>query len=168
MTDMTRHDYYDTENFVAPNCVGYLISQAQGTLRPQVEALFEHEDISFSQWRVLMCLRDGVANTCADISRELSHDKGSVTRLVDQLEARGLLTRERDDNDRRVVFLTLTPGGREALARLVPKVIGYFNDVFATFSEHEATLLVALLTKLTDVLKRYDDIAPPRERTHAE
>lgn len=164
---MTQTDYYDTKNFVAPNCVGYLISQAQAMLRPQIEALFEHEDISFSQWRVLMCLRDEVANTGADISRELSHDKGSVTRLIDQLAERGLLTRERDDNDRRVVFLALTPGGREALDRPAPKVIAYFNEVFSTFSEKEATLLIALLTKLTGVLRRRDEIAQPRERTHA-
>src|SRR5271165_2645171 len=90
---MTKHLHYDTENFVAPNCLGYLVSQAHLTLRPQVEALFEREDISFTQWRVLMCLRDHVANTSADVSRELAHDKGSMTRLVDQLEERGLLRR---------------------------------------------------------------------------
>lgn len=163
---MSDHDYYDAESFAAANCVGYLISRAQATLRPQIEALFDREDISFSQWRVLICLRDGLANTCADISRELSHDKGSVTRLIDQLEERGLLVRERDDNDRRVVFLVMTPGGHDALERLMPKVIAYFNDLFATFSEEEAAQLIMLLTKLAGVLKQRDEIVHPREGTH--
>jgi DNA-binding MarR family transcriptional regulator len=158
---MTNHAHYRIDDFVGPNCIGYLISQAQANLRPQVEALFEREDISFSQWRVLMCLRDDLANTCADISRELSHDKGSMTRLIDQLEERGLLARRRDLDDRRVVFLALTPAGRDAVNSLVPKVVAYFNELLATFSSREVRLLIELLTKLKIVLRRPAETVQP-------
>lgn len=145
---MARHFHYRADTFTALTSIGYLISQIQAVLRAELEALFEREDISFSQWRVLMCLRDGMGGTCAEISRELSHDKGSMTRLVDQLEGRGLLKRNRDVADRRVVLLSLTSAGRAAVNRLVAKVAAYYNERLERFSPQEVKALVALLTKL--------------------
>lgn len=167
MEAVSKHDHFHVGNFTAPNSIGYLISQAQANLRPQVEALFEREDISFSQWRVLMCLRDGIASTCADISRELSHDKGSMTRLVDQLEERGLLTCRRDADDRRVVFLELTPAGRAAVNTLVPKVVAYYNALLANFSPQDVKLLIGLLTRLNVLLRQSDEAPQPVMREGA-
>ncbi len=158
---MAKHDHYHVGEFAAPSCIGYLISQAHADIRPQVEALFEREDVSFSQWRVLMCLRDGLASTCADISRELSHDKGSMTRLIDQLEERGLLTRRRDAEDRRVVFLDMTPAGRAAVNTLIPKVVTYFNALLANFSPQEVKVLTELLTRLKLALEHREEAVQP-------
>ena len=150
---MTQPGFYRVDDFRGPDCIGYLVSQAQSGMRPQVEALFTREEVSFSQWRVLMCLRDGLAHTCADISRELSHDKGSMTRLIDQLEARSYLRRKRDADDRRQVFLELTLAGRAAADRLVVKVVAYFNELLDGFSEDEVKDLIRLLRKLRGALK---------------
>ena len=157
----TRH--YRTEDFRGEICIGYLISRAFALNRNHLEALFDGEDISFSQWRVLMCLRDGLASTCADISRELAHDKGSMTRLVDQLEARGFLKRQRDRHDRRLVFLTLTAAGRAAVNRLVPKLVNYYNDLLTGFSPHDVQLLTDLLTRLRAALQEGDAVSQARE-----
>jgi DNA-binding MarR family transcriptional regulator len=148
-----KNAHYTIDNFTGPDCIGYLISQAQAKMRPRVEALFEREDISFTQWRALMCLRDNLANTCADISRELSHDKGSMTRVIDLLEERGLIQRRRDAGDRRVVFLALTPAGRSALSALTPKIVAYFNTLLGDFSVDEVRLLTGLLKKLNGALQ---------------
>lgn len=153
---MTRYTHYQAETFTGPDCVGYLISRAQAYNRSQLEAVFAGDAISFTQWRVLICLRDGLANTCADISRELAHDKGSMTRIVDQLEARGLLTRRRDGEDRRVVFLELTPAGRDAVNGLVAKVVDYYNEVLAEFTPQEVALFTGLLAKFKTALQAKD------------
>jgi DNA-binding MarR family transcriptional regulator len=160
MPAMTRPGFYAVKDFRGPDCVGYLVSQAQSAMRPQVEALFAHEDVGFTQWRVLMCLRDGLAHTCADISRELSHDKGSMTRIIDQLETRNYLSRKRDAGDRRFVFLELTASGRAAAERLVVKVVDYFNTLLAEFSEDEVQHLIHLLKKLRRALKSGDVDVP--------
>lgn len=140
--------YYRPENFSARQCVGYLVARAYNLLRPQMEAVFDKQDLTFSQWRVLMCLRDGIASTCADISREISHDSGSLTRLVDQLDRRGLIRRTRDRKDRRVVTLALTPVGRAAVGAVLPNVVAHYNDVLEGFSASEVKTLVTLLTRL--------------------
>lgn len=149
---MSKHQHYRVETFTGPNSIGYLLSKSQASMRPQIEALFEHEELTFTQWRVLMCLRDGLANTSADISRELSHDKGSMTRIVDQLEVRGLLRRQRDDQDRRIVFLALTPAGRAAVHRIVPKVVAFFNNLLEGFTPDEVRRITTLLKKLNVTL----------------
>jgi len=156
---MAKHQHYRVEEFTGEVCIGYLISRAYAANRIQLEAQFEGEDISFTQWRVLMCLRDGFANTCADLSRELSHDKGSMTRLVDQLENRGFIRRQRDREDRRIVFVTLTPAGRAAVDRLIPKLVDYYNRLLANFSPQDVTLLTQLLNRLRAALQ-VDDPAP--------
>jgi DNA-binding MarR family transcriptional regulator len=155
--------YYRSESFAARDCVGYLIPRAQSLMRPQIEAVFDKQDLTFSQWRVLMCLRDGIASTCADISRELSHDSGSLTRLVDQLDRRGLIQRTRDRKDRRVVTLALTAAGRAAIKAVQPHVVAHFNDVLDGFTPHEVKMLITLLTRLLVRAREIDD-REPRER----
>jgi len=156
---MTKHRHYRVENFTGEICIGYLISRAQSLNRIQLEALFEGGDINFTQWRVLMCLRDGLANTSADISRELSHDKGSMTRIIDQLENRKLLNRQRDAEDRRIVFLTLTAAGRAAVNRLIPKLVDFYNGLLGDFSPDEVRLLTQLLTKLRSALQMRETLS---------
>jgi DNA-binding MarR family transcriptional regulator len=160
---MGKNAHYRVEDFRGEICVGYLMSRAVATNRAHLETLFQNEDISFTQWRVLMCLRDGLANTCADVSRELAHDKGSMTRLMDQLEERGFLKRQRDREDRRVVFLRLTPAGRAAVNRLVPKLVDYYNQLLTGFTQQEVKVLTQLLKKLRDALKEGDAVATARE-----
>jgi len=160
---MAKTAHYKVRDFRGEICIGYLISRAYAMNRAQLEAEFEGEDISFTQWRVLMCLRDDIANTCADISRELAHDKGSMTRIVDQLEERGFIRRERDKDDRRLVFLILTTAGRAAVNRLVPKLVNYYNDLLEGFSPQEVQLLTQLLTRFRAALKAGDTASAARE-----
>jgi DNA-binding MarR family transcriptional regulator len=160
---MAKNVHYRAKDFTAKICVGYLVSRIYATNRAQLEAEFEGEDINFTQWRVLMCLRDEIANTAADISRELDHDKGSMTRILDQLEKRGFIQRQRDRDDRRLVFLTLTTAGRAAVNRLVPKLVNFYNDLLEDFSPQDVQLLTQLLTRLRAALKAGDTVSATRE-----
>src|ERR1700734_430751 len=119
--------FYKSETFTARDCIGYLVARAHTLMRGRIEASFDTGDPTFSHWRGMMCIRDNIGVTCADISRELAHDSGSLTRLVDQLDRMGLIKRTRDKKDRRVVTLALTPRGRTAVNALVPKVVAHCN-----------------------------------------
>jgi DNA-binding MarR family transcriptional regulator len=157
--------FYKSETFTARECVGYLVARAHTLMRGRIEAAFDEGDLTFSHWRVMMCLRDDIAVTCADISRELAHDSGSLTRLVDQLDRMGLLKRTRDKKDRRVVTLALTPRGRTAVNALVPKVVAHCNDALEGFTQQETKTLIALLTKL---VARVRDIEEGEKNAGAE
>ncbi len=140
--------FYSVETFQARRSIGYLIKRLNSLIVPRAEAMFADADFTFSQWVVLMAVRDGIADTCAEVARHLDHDTGATTRLVDQLEERGYLRRRRSTEDRRVVHLEITPAGKALTKSLMPRLIEFWNDVLEGFSNGEAEQLVSLLTRL--------------------
>ena len=100
--------FYDAATYQARDSVGYLVRRLYSIMRTRLEAAFAHHGLTLMQWIVLMHVRDGLARTASDIAREFSHDTGALTRVIDQLEKRGLLRRRRSARDRRVVELELT------------------------------------------------------------
>lgn len=145
--------HYTPETFNARTAVGYLLRRTLNLLQPRMEAAFTDHEFTFVQWCVLMQLRDGLANRAADISRNLNHDSGALTRIIDQLEARGMIERTRSTEDRRIVELALTPRGREALETVIPSVVGQVNDLFGDFSREEMGTLVRLLNQMIEKLQ---------------
>jgi DNA-binding MarR family transcriptional regulator len=98
--------------------VGQLMSKARASLLAALDAQLERSGVNAMQFAVLKQLSDGAARTAADLCRLMHHDTGAMTRLVDRLEERGLVRRERCRADRRVVFLRVAAAGRALLPRL--------------------------------------------------
>src|SRR5215213_3324818 len=87
--------------------------------------------------------------------RELAHEvllsRSGLTRLVDRLEAAGLLRREPDPTDRRGAFAVLTEAGYEALRRTWPLYARGIKDHFARHLEgDEAAVLARALQRVAD------------------
>ena len=145
---MTKKPFYTIDNFHCRKSVGYLVRRLHQLMVPQAEARFAAAEISFTQWVVLMGLREGLTLTCADIARHLGHDTGATTRLLDQMEERGLIARNRDKDDRRVVNITLLPKGRAMTLTLGPHLVDFWNEMLDEFSSAETAALIDLLTRL--------------------
>jgi DNA-binding MarR family transcriptional regulator len=87
----------------------------------------------------------------------LGHDKGATTRLVDTLEERGWIVRTRNDEDRRVVRLTLTPAGEAIAADVRNTVIRLWNEWLADWPDSDVDQAIHLLQRLRDTLQRAAD-----------
>jgi DNA-binding MarR family transcriptional regulator len=98
--------------------VGYLLGRARASLLAGLDAELAPFGINAVQYAVLKHLADGNARTAADLCRTMYYDTGSMTRILDRLEEKGLLRRERDRADRRVVRLRVAAAGRAQLPRL--------------------------------------------------
>jgi DNA-binding MarR family transcriptional regulator len=142
--------YYKPSNYTMKNSVGYLMRISLNRILPRMEALFEDQELTFSQWTTLVALHSGIT-TAGDLAHNICHDAGSLTRLVDQMVERGLVTRARSAADRRVVTLALTPHGRELVEAMGPRVMALWNGLLAGFTHAEADTLIALLTRLAIV-----------------
>jgi DNA-binding MarR family transcriptional regulator len=146
---VTRHTpFYRADNYSSWNSAGYLIKTASHLFQPCLETALRDSGLTVTQWKVLMCLRDGLAATCADISRELPHDSGALTRIVDDLEQRGFVERRRRANDRRVVALHITPSGRDAVETGIPFVVEQMNSALQDLTRTEIVTLVELLQRV--------------------
>jgi DNA-binding MarR family transcriptional regulator len=82
--------------------------------------------ITYPQYLVFMVLWEADGITVKALGDRLFLDSGTITPLVKRLEARGLLRRQRDDEDERQVRIFLTPEGRglRAKALAVPLAVG--------------------------------------------
>ena len=81
--------------------------------------VLKSEDLSPTQYNVLRILRgapQGLA--CGEIGDRMITRDPDITRLLDRLEKRGLISRHRDARDRRIVMARITPQGLRLLARL--------------------------------------------------
>jgi len=156
--------HYAARNFTCGASIGYLLKLSHLLMHDWATAAFAAHDLSFIQWITLMKLKEGSATTASDLCKGMHYDNGSVTRLLDQLEDRGLLRRERSKADRRVITLKLTPSGEKKLIELIPVAVDGLNAALSDFSKAEFAQLTRLLNKLIASLRsrepqRSDDAA---------
>lgn len=118
-----------------------------------VERQFDDTDIIFSQWLTLKLVAAGTIHCIGDVVRELAIESGAATRLVDQLEMRGLLRRIRSQQDRRVVRLSITSEGRRLIDVMLPKLQHFWDEQLAIFEPAELRQLFVLLGRLRDGLQ---------------
>ncbi len=76
--------------------------------KPRLEAL----DLTYPQYLVLIVLWERDDITVNALGNRLFLDSGTITPLIKRLEARGLVSRKRDEDDERQVRIKLTPEGR--------------------------------------------------------
>jgi DNA-binding MarR family transcriptional regulator len=153
--------HYRPETFRARDSIGYLIKRSQRLMQERIEGLFADQGFTLQQWVVMMHIRDGLALTVADLCRELHHDSGAMTRLIDQLEERQLIERRRNPQDRRVIELSLTDSGNEVLTKSIGIVTHGLNVALDDFSRDEVKMLQSLLCKLIGRLEQLVPGAAP-------
>jgi DNA-binding MarR family transcriptional regulator len=76
-------------------------------------------DLTTAQIKLLTCFSDIDHHTMSELSKKLSVSLPTITAMVNRLEISNMVRRERDNNDRRVVKVSLTRSGRRELTRLV-------------------------------------------------
>lgn len=162
---MPKKPYYTEENLSCRRSIGYLVRRLHNLFVPRAEAKFASAELSFTQWVTLMGLGEGIAKTCAEIAQHLGHDTGATTRMLDQLEKRGIVKRERDTLDRRVVNVVLTAKGRAMSKSLAPRMVDMWNESLTDFSRAEVNTLIELLTRLLARIEQESTEAPARART---
>ena len=148
--------FYDVETFAPRISIGYLLRRVGKMSTARIEAAFDGRDISFTQWIVLALVSSQIADTCTALARDMDHDSGAMTRLIDQLEERGLIIRTRLEGDRRVSKLSVTRAGRDLVNSLLVSVVGVWNEILADLDPAEIRQLIATLTKLLDRLEALD------------
>ncbi len=142
------------EDCSANRAPGRLFRRIDKLMSAYVEARFAVLDISFMQWIALKVVRDGKAGNAGELARELAITTGATTRMIDVLEGRGLLVRDRGGVDRRVVHLAITPAGEEAVVSLQHHVVDAWNEVLSDFGQAEVDTVIAGLVRLLAAAER--------------
>jgi DNA-binding MarR family transcriptional regulator len=120
--------------------------------RPLAQVL-KSEELSVTQYNVLRILRgvpDGLP--CGEIGKRMITRDPDITRLLDRLEKRQLISRNREPRDRRTVTARVTPTGLALLARLDKPVQDAYREQLGHLGEKRLSELSELLTACCDRL----------------
>jgi DNA-binding MarR family transcriptional regulator len=95
------------------------LSRTTDLLSRHLAVLLKPEDLSSTQYNVLRILRGAPEGLpCGEIASRMITRDPDITRLLDRLEKRTLISRCRETTDRRTVRVRITPDGLNLLARL--------------------------------------------------
>ena len=110
--------------------------------------VFKPAALSAAQYNVLRILRGaGEHLPCGEIANRMITRDPDMTRLLDRLEKRKLVSRCRQQTDRRVVAVRITDAGLKLLAELDPKLLAAHRAQLGHMDEAELRQLIALLEK---------------------
>jgi DNA-binding MarR family transcriptional regulator len=127
--------------------LGYYLSKARNVLMERMDRAVEPLGLTASQIGVIMMLDCGYANTPFELSRRLSYDSGSMTRMLDRLERKGFIMRTRSAADRRMIELVLTERGKDAAQQLPSVTTVVLQEQLRGFSPEEVSTLIGLLSR---------------------
>jgi len=130
----------------------YLISR----VGPAVESGFwdgmRTVGLNLEEWRVVAVLYSQGSQSLNQLSERTSVKVSTLSRLVGRLADRGLVSRQRSDEDSRTVVISLLKRGRERAERIIPHCRRYEEMIEERLSDEDNATLHRLLPKLYDAL----------------
>ncbi|WP_325390651.1 MarR family transcriptional regulator [Desulfitobacterium sp.] len=116
------------------------------------------EKISLHQFHFLMYLKRQESCTPSEIAKLYDITLGAVTGFVDRLYKLGLITRERSDQDRRLVLIKLSEEGESQLAFFDQRLSTIHQHILNRLGEEEIELLNQHLIRYLQVLDEVSDL----------
>ena len=116
------------------------------------------DDITKEQFSILilLTLKDGLYQT--QIANLLGKDRPNITRMIDILEGKGFIRREKDANNRRILKVYITPKGLEKAETAKPLKEKFSEVQYRGLSNEEIMTLVRLLRKVRENFKEEYDL----------
>lgn len=128
----------------------YLLNRAGARIATAFSEEVRPLGATLPMWRVLAALHERDGRRMGDLSEITSIEVSTLTRLVDNMESKGLVSRRRDAADARVVTLHATPPGRRMTRMILPIAERYEKVALEGFSEAEVSVLKTALRRLFD------------------
>jgi DNA-binding MarR family transcriptional regulator len=141
MSHFTPEDFH--------NChLGLLLGRAALLKDRIIDTHMEPHGITAAQFKVLIIIAQYGVDSPGELCRHLSLDSGSMTRMLDRLEQKGFLARQRSEADRRQVRLVLTEEGQELADRLPHIATEAMNELAGAITPDELKTLELILKKI--------------------
>ncbi|MEU8980410.1 MarR family transcriptional regulator [Streptomyces sp. NPDC048309] len=128
--------------------LGYWLRRLSDEVHGRFEKELARHDVTVSQWAVLVTVHRGDATTTREVARYVAIDAGAVSRLVDRLAAKGLMTREPDPASRRSLRLALTAAGRDLVPELAAIADRNDSHFFDSLTPHQRDQLEGWIRRL--------------------
>ncbi|WP_077619312.1 MarR family winged helix-turn-helix transcriptional regulator [Bacillus sinesaloumensis] len=109
-------------------------------------------DLTNDQHYTLRYINKVGSCTSTELADVFEVKKSAITAIINRLYEKGLIERTRDENDRRLVYLTLSDKGNELFSKTEERVHKLVETIIGEFSEAEIVQFLKTYGKLNDIL----------------
>ncbi len=121
----------------------------QGFERFSGESVRRH-GLTHAQFDIVATLGNTPGMSYKELGERTLITKGTLTGVIERLEQKGLVIRERNNDDKRSFFVRLTAAGEAVFREVFPQVVAHGKQLFANYSNTDFDALDAALRKLRE------------------
>ena len=110
------------------------------------------DELTNDQHYILSYISQSEECTSSELADAFEVNKSAITAIINRMAERGLIERTRDQNDRRVVYLTLTDAGKTLYQTCQEKIEQLVESIITQFDEVEIKNFITTYEKLASIL----------------
>jgi DNA-binding MarR family transcriptional regulator len=128
-----------------------LLAQASRLISGEFHRVVTAHGFTVSEWRVLASLSGSEPISIGQLAQITTIKQPTVTRVLDRMQAKGLVERLPNDGDRRVTLVRITPAGTRLVSKLIPLARQHEHRVLQPFGQQRSEDLKTTLRKLIEL-----------------
>lgn len=141
--------------------IGLQLAKSARTIGRAFDDTLAEAGGSLPVWLIMINLKTRRLANQRELAEAVGVREATLTHHLNAMEADGLLTRERDPNNRRVHIVQLTEAGEQAFPRLRDAALGFDTRLRDGITAEEIELLESLLSRLEANVGTIDEGSPP-------
>lgn len=130
----------------------YLLNRVGVRMGDLFSQRLEADNLSLNMYRTLAALWEKGDQKLTELSEFTSVEPSTLSRMVGTLKQRGLVIRQRCENNARTVRITLTPKGRSLVECYIPHALSYEEIALTGFTPHDIQKIKMILRKIHENL----------------
>lgn len=136
------------KDFKIEDSLGFILYKVHGKIRNEAFQKLKEYDVTAEQWVVLNFLWENDGITPKELADLTVKDKPNTNRILDNLQKKGLITRNPHPTDRRAFRIFLTDAGKDLRVRLIPKAISILEKATRSIDEGKIKEMKILLNQM--------------------
>ena len=113
-------------------------------------------NVNKTQLKALIIIKNNRKISMTDLCNKLNIEKGSLTSMIDDLNEKGYVTRERDTADRRKYIITITESGEIITSDFVDKLKFRLEEKFTKLTDEDKQRYISALKILEEIFDKYE------------
>jgi len=127
-----------------------MLHRTLDSIIPKYREVFKQHGISEQQWRILRVLWETQECTAAELAKRTLLPSPSMVGVIDRMNAKGLVLRDRSTEDRRRVNVRLTEKGRSMQAELQPQIDKVYEQILSQCKDKDLATTINTLQNIID------------------
>jgi len=140
------------------NYIGFILNNVTRKFSQFTVNFFKEYNITPEQAGIIRRLGEEEGITQKDLAIRMAKDQTNVTRLLDQLEQKGLVMRNRNKDDKRSFLAYLTDEGKKLNEYIVPAEQEIMNIALRGISEEKKALLKEIISEITENINLHSSL----------